>query len=113
MAVEAVSVGIVSTKFPENGKSTGKYQGIRINAIMVNKMLDLHACFTPLVGYVHAIAHRLGENYHVPHGLGNSTDSDTTLARAFIDAVRTLSKQLDIPEKLDVIKSEDIPGLES
>ncbi len=123
----------------------GQDLNARMNMAIASTYAGL-ACFTPLVGYVHAIAHRLGENYHVPHGLanavvlphvleassgaaehrlaevarslnlgnsdlGSSVDSDTALARAFIDAVRTLSKQLDIPEKLDVIKSEDIPSL--
>jgi hypothetical protein len=34
MAEEAVWSGIVSKKFPESGKSTGKYQGMCINELI-------------------------------------------------------------------------------
>ena len=84
------------------------------------------------VGYVHAIAHRLGENYHIPHGLAcaavlplvlekslpqaeerlrilavESGISDS--AEGFIEAVRELERKLGIPEKFDEISENDYP----
>ncbi len=91
------------------------------------------------VGYVHAIAHQLGGLYGIPHGLANAVilpyvldfygdavaaplarlaeeagvgdaDSDeASRARAFVQAVRDLSRRLAIPERLDGIREEDIP----
>ena len=93
---------------------------------------------TPLVGYVHAISHRLGERYHVPHGLANgvvlphvlevslggaekrmaemaratgvaaSDSSDADHARAVIDAVRQLGADVGIPGSLDAIQAADV-----
>lgn len=90
------------------------------------------------VGYVHAIAHQLGGLYHVPHGLANAvilphilqfskdkvitqlaelalligageeTESSIVLAQRFIDEVRLLSRDLDIPGALPVIESKDV-----
>lgn len=92
------------------------------------------------VGYVHAIAHNLGGLYGTPHGLANAVillyvldyyadaaypklakladlvgignGLDTAgKGRAFIDAIRTLNKNMNIPEKFDFIKEEDLPLL--
>jgi alcohol dehydrogenase len=93
------------------------------------------------VGYVHAIAHNFGALYHTPHGLANSivlpyvldyskemviermaklgevsglkTGRDTMdqLAQKFIDHVRALCKELDIPAVLSDLKPEDIPAI--
>ena len=93
------------------------------------------------LGYVHAIAHNLGAYYHTPHGLANaivlphilefSKDSATDrmadlavasglqagdesadeLAEKFIDHIRSMMKDLKIPEKLDALKEEDIPAI--
>lgn len=92
------------------------------------------------VGYVHAIAHNLGGFYGVPHGLANAvilpyvleyygetaharlaklavisgvkTDgTDAEKANAFIEAIKQLNKDMNIPDKFDFIKDEDIPTI--
>lgn len=93
------------------------------------------------VGYIHAVAHSLGGQYGMPHGLANSvllpivlesygsavhkklhrlgiaagvaseTDSDAAGAQKFISAIKELNKRMNIPEKLPRIKKEDIPKL--
>ncbi|NLP48333.1 MAG: iron-containing alcohol dehydrogenase [Clostridiales bacterium] len=91
------------------------------------------------VGYVHAIAHKLGGYYNVPHGLANAVilpyvlefygskidkqlaqialaiglegPDDAHLARAFIEALKKLNHDLDIPHKIQELKAEDIPTL--
>lgn len=93
------------------------------------------------VGYVHAIAHNLGGMYNVPHGLANAvilpyvlewygksvykklakladlihlTKEDTSneeKAKAYIAEIRRMNKAMNIPEKFDFIKEEDIPTL--
>ena len=90
------------------------------------------------VGYVHAIAHNLGGHYGIPHGLANAVilpyvleyygeaayarlsklsviagvkldGTDKEKAEAFIEAVKTMNKNMNIPDKFDCIKEEDIP----
>lgn len=90
------------------------------------------------VGYVHAIAHNLGGHYGIPHGLANAVilpyvleyygesahkrlaklaviagvkldGSDKEKAEAFIEAIKTMNKNMNIPDKFDCIKDEDIP----
>lgn len=93
------------------------------------------------VGYVHAVAHSLGGQYGIPHGLANSvllpivlekygeaawkklarlaretglvpaTMEDEEAAKKFIEKLRTMNRNMNIPEKLRGIKDEDIPGL--
>lgn len=91
------------------------------------------------VGYVHAVAHSLGGQYDIPHGLANAvllphvleaygpaaakklgqlavaaglTDrADFTGAWRFIAAVRTLNRRMGIPTTLPGIRAEDIPQL--
>ena len=93
------------------------------------------------VGYVHAIAHNLGGLYNTPHGLANAvilpyilewygksihkqlakladlvnitneTMSKEDKAEAFIQRIKMLNKSMDIPDKFDFIKEEDIPIL--
>jgi alcohol dehydrogenase class IV len=93
------------------------------------------------VGYVHAISHNFGAYYHTPHGLANAIvmpyvldfsspactarladlaeasglkqadDCDETLAQKFIDHVRSLNARFGIPEKLEALKADDIPGI--
>ncbi len=95
------------------------------------------------VGYIHAVAHSLGGQYNIPHGLANAVllpivlemyggviykklyrlsvaaglcekwVSYRTGALAFIAAVRLLNKSMNIPEKLSGIKKEDIPMMAS
>lgn len=93
------------------------------------------------VGYVHAIAHNLGGMYNTPHGLANAvilpyvlewygksaysklakladligiTKEDMSVeekGKAFIQEIRRMNKAMNIPEKFDFIKEEDIPTL--
>lgn len=90
------------------------------------------------VGYVHAIAHNLGGMYGIPHGLANAvilpyileffgdsahhrlailadvagiTDGLTTekeKAEKFIEAIKELNRKMNIPDKFEGIKDEDI-----
>ena len=93
------------------------------------------------VGYVHAIAHNLGGMYNTPHGLANAVIlpyvlewygssvykplakladliglgkegmSNEDKAKAYIAEIRRMNKAMNIPEKFDFIKEEDIPTL--
>ena len=93
------------------------------------------------VGYIHAVAHSLGGQYNIPHGLANSvlmpivlesygekvheklrklgiiagvaaeTDSAREGARKFIEAIRQLNRNMGIPEKLGGIQEADIPAM--
>lgn len=93
------------------------------------------------VGYVHAIAHSLGGEYNVPHGLANAillpfilesygeciykklyelgveagiVEKDTpyeVAARKFIDAIKDMKKRFQISDTVSAIKEEDIPKL--
>ena len=93
------------------------------------------------VGYIHAVAHSLGGQYNIPHGLANSVlmpivlesygekvyrklhklgviagvaaeqDSSKTGAEKFIAAIRALNRSMGIPEKLSGIREEDIPAM--
>ena len=91
------------------------------------------------VGYVHAIAHNLGGLYGTPHGLANAVilphvleyygetahaklakladivgikgDSDKEKAEKFIDEIKEMNEEMDIPEHFDFIKDEDIPTI--
>ena len=93
------------------------------------------------VGYVHAISHNFGAYYHTPHGFANAVvmpyvldfakpactarlailaeasglkdegDSDAALAQKFIDHIRSLNARFGIPEKLDALRADDIPGI--
>lgn len=93
------------------------------------------------VGYIHAVAHSLGGQYNIPHGLANSvlmplvledygsaahrklhklgvaagvsseSDSHKEGAEKFIQAIRDLNKRMGIPETLTGIREEDIPQM--
>ncbi|MBQ8229066.1 MAG: iron-containing alcohol dehydrogenase [Clostridia bacterium] len=93
------------------------------------------------VGYIHAVAHSLGGQYNIPHGLANSvlmpivldgygkkvynklrklglaagvceeTDDPETGAKKFIAAIRALNRRMQIPEKLTGIEEKDIPKM--
>ncbi len=93
------------------------------------------------VGYVHSIAHQLGGLYGVPHGLANAVilpyvleyygktahkrlarladiagigknlNTDGEKANAFIAEIKAMEKRMEIPEKFDRIKEEDIPTI--
>lgn len=91
------------------------------------------------VGYVHAVAHSLGGQYNLPHGLTNAvllpyvldaygsavheklrdlavaagiakkSESPAAAAEKFIAAVRGMNQRMGIPETLKGIRREDIP----
>ena len=91
------------------------------------------------VGYVHCVAHSLGGQYGVPHGLANAVllpilledygssvyrklselavaggiakpgASDAVNAGIFINKIKELNRKMGIPEKLTGIRKEDIP----
>lgn len=91
------------------------------------------------VGYVHAVAHSLGGQYNIPHGLANAVllpyvlesygscihrklhdlavaagvaspqEEDAGAAAKFIRAIRQLNARMGIPEALEGIRPEDIP----
>ena len=93
------------------------------------------------VGYIHAVAHTLGGQYNIPHGLANSVlmpyvlesygacihpklhrlavvagvatpqDSDADAAAKFIQAIRDMNGRMGIPTKLAGIREEDIPQM--
>lgn len=93
------------------------------------------------VGYIHAVAHSLGGKYGTPHGLANAVimpyvlesygksaykklhklgiaagvaieeDTPITGAIKFINAVKALNANMNIPTKLSGIQKEDIPVL--
>lgn len=95
------------------------------------------------VGYVHAIAHNLGGMYNTPHGLANAVIlpyvlewygksiykplakladiigiskenmSNEEKAKLFISDIRRMNREMQIPEKFDFIKEEDIPTIVS
>ncbi len=90
------------------------------------------------VGYVHAIAHNLGGMYGIPHGLANAVilpyvldyfgetaysrlailadvagvsgaaQGERDKAKNFIAAIRKLNAEMNIPDKFEQIKEEDI-----
>lgn len=101
---------------------------------------DAGVAFTrAYVGIVHAIAHSLGGQYGVPHGLANAVilphaltwfgssaykrlaklativgiegDTDEVKAKAFIQAIKDYNAYMNIPEFIDGIKVEDIPTM--
>ncbi len=93
------------------------------------------------VGYVHAVAHSLGGEYNIPHGLANAillphvleeygesihrklyrlaveagiSDKDTPCeqaANAFIDEIKAMKKRFGIDNTISEINEEDIPKL--
>ncbi|MCD7832519.1 MAG: iron-containing alcohol dehydrogenase [Lachnospiraceae bacterium] len=93
------------------------------------------------VGYVHAVAHSLGGQYNVPHGLANAvllpivleeygscvngklarlavaagvaeeSASEETAAKAFIQAIKDMKKRFGIGDTIPEIWKEDIPKM--
>lgn len=93
------------------------------------------------VGYIHAVAHSLGGKYGTPHGLANAVlmpyfldaygssvykklhklavfagvssenENPKESALKFIAAIRKLNSDMNIPDKLQGIKKEDIPAM--
>jgi len=93
------------------------------------------------VGYIHAIAHSLGGQYNIPHGLANAVlmpyilegygksiykklhklaiaagisnkeEKSETAAEKFIATIKNLNKKMNIPDHFDIIEDKDIPQM--
>ena len=124
----------------EKAYNNGKDIEARSNMLKAS-FLAGNAFTRAFVGYVHAIAHNLGGMYGTPHGLANAvilpyvlewygksaykrlakladligiTANQMTMeekAKAFINEIKRMNKAMNIPEKFDFIKEEDIPTL--
>ena len=121
----------------ENAYKNGKDEAARANMLKAAYLAGI-AFSKSYVGYIHAIAHSLGGQYNVPHGLANAVimpyvleaygksvyqklhklavaagvskkdEEYETSAKKFIEAIKTLNKNMNIPEKLDGAKKEDV-----
>ena len=95
------------------------------------------------VGYVHCVAHSLGGRYGTPHGLANAVllpivlrkygeaihkrlallaresgvvpegRSDDETALAFIEWVERMNEEMQIPTRLECVRTKDIPAMAS
>lgn len=91
------------------------------------------------VGYVHAVAHNLGGLYGVPHGLANAVvlpyvlelsrkdareklarlavaggigtadESSETLSLRFVEKIKSMNRNMNIPETIQALEEADIP----
>ena len=109
---------------------------------MLQAAYDAGIAFTrSYVGYVHGVAHSLGGQYGVPHGLANAvilpyfleeygpschkalarlarkagiaeeTSADEPAARAFIAWVWEMNRAMEIPSCIPEIRAADVPAL--
>ena len=127
-------------EYLEKAYSNGKDMEAR-DKMLYASFLAGNAFTRAFVGYVHAIAHNLGGLYNTPHGLANAvilpyvlewygdaaypklakladiigiTDEKMSIeekGKAFILEIRRMNKAMNIPEKFDFIKEEDISTL--
>lgn len=118
--------------------------------LQAREALALASCYAGLaftkanLGYVHAVAHQLGAQYHLPHGLANALvlphvldfygasaqprlaelaleigitpsgpekQAEAFIAKAFIERVRALIAELELPRHTDKLVGADIPVL--
>ena len=121
----------------ENAYKNGKDETARANMLKAAYLAGI-AFSKSYVGYIHAIAHSIGGQYNVPHGLANAVimpyvleeygkaayyklhklsvaagiskkgESYKESAEKFIQAIKTLNKNMNIPEKIDGVKKEDV-----
>ena len=139
---ETRSAAIKATKLIfeniETAYKDGQNYAARANMLMASYLAGV-AFSKSYVGYIHAVAHSLGGQYNIPHGLANSVimpvvleaygksahkklrrlavaagvadngDSDKDGAEKFIAAIRELNRRMNIPQALTGIKKEDIP----
>ena len=110
-------------------------------AMMEGSFLAGRAFSKSYVGYCHAVAHTLGGEYNVPHGLANAVllpyvlraygssahkklkalaiaagvaeenTEPSVAAEAFISRLEQMNAGMEIPKKLGGIRREDIPRL--
>ncbi|MCF0146718.1 MAG: aldehyde dehydrogenase family protein, partial [Eubacterium sp.] len=118
----------------ENGEDLQARQNMLKAAFLAGEAFSMS-----YVGYVHGIAHSLGGQYGVPHGLANAVvcpyvfrqydfagqkrlavlaraagvvpadAEDRQAAQGFIKWFEELNSRMGIPDKLDCVKEEDIP----
>ena len=117
-------------------------QDMEARANMLTAAYAAGVAFTrSYVGYIHAVAHSLGGQYNIPHGLANAVimpyvlerygpcihrklhklgiaagvctveESDVEAAGKFIQAIRNLNLRMNIPVHLDGIQKGDIPAM--
>lgn len=121
----------------ENAYNDGKNIEARENMLLASYYAGV-AFTRAYVGYVHAIAHNLGGMYGIPHGLANAVilpyvleyfgesaykrlaelaevagldcagKSDEEKAKMFIEAIKQMNKDMNIPDKFEQIKEADI-----
>ena len=124
----------------ENAYNDGNDMTARANMLQA-AFLAGGAFSKSYVGYCHAVAHSLGGQYHIPHGLANAvllpyvldaygstiykkgkdiaiamhlaeeTTEEKTAAERLIAHIRKMNADMNIPTKLPGIKAEDIPKL--
>lgn len=124
----------------ERAYTYGSHYTARRNMLYASHIAGI-AFSKSYVGYIHTIAHSLGGQYNIPHGLANAvilpyvleaygepvyeklhelgieagvaavTDSHELGAKKFICAIRRLNRRMNIPCKLSGICKEDIPVL--
>ena len=138
---ETRSLALEATKLVFENILTAYQDGLNVSA-RANMLLAAYkagiAFSKSYVGYIHAIAHSLGGQYNIPHGLANAVlmpyvlegygktiykklhnlaisagistkeESSKTAAQKFISAIRDLNKQMNIPESFDIIEEKDI-----
>jgi alcohol dehydrogenase class IV len=117
--------------------ANGKDVEGRANMLLASHLAGL-AFTQAYVGYVHAIAHNMGGMYGTPHGLANAiilpyvledygsaayerlarlyefaglsgAKDDEEKAKAFVAEIRAMNSRMNIPDKIDALKAEDIP----
>lgn len=124
----------------ENAYTNGKDYEARANMLKGSYWAGC-AFTRAYVGYVHAIAHNLGGLYGTPHGLANAVILPYVLdwyadaaypqlakladiigittpamsveekGKAFIAEIKRMNAAMNIPDKFDFIKEEDLPVL--
>ena len=136
-ALEATSLIF---KYIERAFENGEDNEARANMLKAAYLAGV-AFSKSYVGYIHAVAHSLGGQYNIPHGLANAVimpyvledygksvykklhslgiaagvcstqDNYEEGVKKFIKAIRELNARMNIPEKLQGIIKEDIPQM--
>lgn len=122
----------------ETAYTDGKNEAARRNMLRAAYIAGI-AFSKSYVGYIHAVAHTLGGQYNIPHGLANAVlmpmvldeygesayvklhqlakaagiSSDTVVveesAKRFIQAIRDMNARMNIPSGFSNIEEKDIP----
>ena len=141
---ETRKLALEATKLVFENILTAYNNGLDINA-RANMLMAAYkagiAFSKSYVGYIHAIAHSLGGQYNIPHGLANAVlmpyvlegygkavykklhklaiaagisnkeENSKIAAEKFINAIKNLNKQMNIPTNFDIIDAKDIPQM--